>query len=83
MLVFEHMEVDLEALIKDASVTLTPGNIKAYMQTLLHALGLLHAQGVIHRDIKSNNLLVSAHGDLKLADFGLARVLSASDQPTR
>ena len=83
MLVFELMEVDLEAVIKDASISLPPDNIKAYLMTLLRALQLLHGQGIVHRDIKPNNLLLAASGELKLCDFGLARLIHGTDLPSR
>jgi len=83
MLVFELMEADLEAILKDSSVPLSPGNVKAYLGTLLRALELLHSQGIIHRDIKPNNLLLSAQGELKLCDFGLARAVRGSETHSR
>lgn len=74
MLVLEFMAADLDVLIKDPSVPLGPPSIKAYMRALLLALSLLHGQGIIHRDIKPNNILISSKGEPKLADFGLARI---------
>jgi len=78
-LVFEHMEADLETVIKDTGVPLLPADVKAYMKMILLAVNHIHSQKIVHRDIKPNNLLVSATGDLKLADFGLARIISSPD----
>ncbi|XP_052115425.1 uncharacterized protein LOC107480334 isoform X2 [Arachis duranensis] len=48
--------------------------IKCYMQQLLAGLQHCHERGIIHRDIKSSNLLIDRRGSLKIADFGLANV---------
>jgi serine/threonine protein kinase len=54
-----------------AGVTATVG------AQIAEALGAAHERGMIHRDIKPQNVLVSASGDLKVTDFGIARAASA------
>ena len=52
-------------------------NVKTLLQQLLSALDCMHDHRLIHRDIKVSNLLYTASGNLKLADFGLSRSLPA------
>lgn len=53
------------------------------MQQLLNGLYFIHKNLILHRDMKTANILVTKDGKLKLADFGLARGLVQSDQPTK
>lgn len=46
---------------------------KSLMLQLLRGLAFCHAHHVLHRDLKPQNLLINSNGQLKLADFGLAR----------
>lgn len=46
------------------------------MQQLLQGLDFLHMNMVLHRDLKPENILISSCGEVKIADFGLARILT-------
>mmetsp|Transcript_21708 Transcript_21708/g.61757 ORF Transcript_21708/g.61757 Transcript_21708/m.61757 type:complete len:127 (-) Transcript_21708:698-1078(-) len=54
--------------------------IKCLMRQLLEGLQHCHQHHIIHRDIKSSNLLLTKEGELKLGDFGLARLRVKSSQ---
>ena len=77
-LVLEYLPLgDLEQLIKDIDgVRYGTADIKAWMGMLGRAIWFCHQNFVLHRDIKPNNLLIAADGEIKLADFGLARSFS-------
>ncbi|ORY78943.1 kinase-like domain-containing protein [Protomyces lactucae-debilis] len=71
--VFEYMEHDLTGLLANPQIDFSPANIKDLSQQFFSGLAYLHDQGVLHRDLKASNILLNNAGELKLADFGLAR----------
>lgn len=79
-LVFEYCETDLELVIKDRSLMFSAADVKSYMQMILQGLAFCHDHWVLHRDVKPNNFLVSPTGELKLGDFGLARIFGSPDR---
>jgi len=77
-LVFEYVDHDLGGLI-DAKVNFPPRAVKCIMKQLLEVLDYLSEKKIIHRDIKSSNILLSNRYHVKLADFGLARSIVGPD----
>ncbi|KAL5335242.1 kinase-like domain-containing protein [Aspergillus crustosus] len=73
-LVLEYLpRGDLEMLIKDGDIHYGAADVKAWMGMLTRGVWFCHENFVLHRDIKPNNLLIASDGEVKLADFGLAR----------
>ncbi|KAI4723804.1 serine/threonine protein kinase, CMGC family, CDC2/CDK subfamily [Aureobasidium sp. EXF-10728] len=81
-LVLEQLpQGDLMKLIQDTTIDYSPSDIKAWMSMLSRAVWFCHQNFVLHRDIKPNNLLIAANGEIKLADFGLARSFADPHAP--
>lgn len=74
-LVLEFLPLgDLEQMMKARdTISYAAADVKAWMGMACRGLWWCHANFVLHRDIKLNNLLIGADGEVKLADFGLAR----------
>ena len=76
-LVLEYMNGGcLTFLIKDNLLSMTEDLIAYILSQVLYGLEYLHSQGRVHRDIKSDNILLSSDGQIKLADFGYAAQLT-------
>ncbi|XP_070791027.1 cyclin-dependent kinase 4 isoform X1 [Pituophis catenifer annectens] len=76
-LVFEHVDQDLKAYLEKTPPPGLPSEvIKDMMRQFLSGLDFLHSNCIVHRDLKPENILVTSAGQIKLADFGLARIYS-------
>lgn len=72
-LVFEYLDQDLKKYLDVCEGGLDPDVVKSFLFQLLTGVAYCHHHRVLHRDLKPQNLLINREGDLKLADFGLAR----------
>lgn len=72
---FTFCEHDLAGLLSNANVKIKLVDIKTMMRHILRGLHKIHASQILHRDMKAANVLITADGVLKLADFGLARLM--------
>ncbi|XP_031550565.1 cyclin-dependent kinase 18-like [Actinia tenebrosa] len=75
-LVFEYLEKDLKQYMDNCGSIMSMNNVRVFLFQLLRGLDYCHKRKVLHRDLKPQNLLINDRGELKLADFGLARAKS-------
>ncbi|XP_020281829.1 cyclin-dependent kinase 20-like isoform X2 [Pseudomyrmex gracilis] len=75
VMVFEYTPTGLWEILRDTDISLTPVQIKTYIKMLLEGIAYVHGKNIIHRDLKPANLLISDKGILKIADFGLSRLM--------
>jgi serine/threonine protein kinase len=81
-LVFELLQSDLRKFISSLpkgrdgildAMSVDPYLVRKLMYQLVQGVKYIHTQCILHRDLKPQNILINSEGDLKIADFGLAR----------
>ncbi|XBW36115.1 hypothetical protein QEN19_001691 [Hanseniaspora menglaensis] len=68
----EYVQTDLHKVIN--TQILSDDHLQYFVYQILRGLKFIHGSGLIHRDLKPSNLLVNSSCDLKICDFGLARL---------
>lgn len=75
-MVFEFVDGrSLFEVIRDEGA-LAPQRVASFLQQTLQTLQAAHAQGILHRDIKPNNIMVTARDQIKVLDFGIAKAFT-------
>ncbi|WOL01384.1 hypothetical protein Cni_G10100 [Canna indica] len=80
-MVMEYMEHDLKGLLETMKQPFSESEVKCLMLQLLLGVKYLHDNWVLHRDLKTSNLLLNNCGELKICDFGLSRQYGSPLKP--
>lgn len=80
-LVMEFLEHDLKTLQEEMEEPFLPSEVKTLMLQLGSAVEFLHDHWILHRDLKTSNILMNNRGEIKLADFGMARFCGSPPPP--
>ncbi|EON64846.1 CMGC/CDK protein kinase [Coniosporium apollinis CBS 100218] len=80
-LVMGFLEHDLKTLQEDMAEPFLPSEIKTLLLQLSSAVEYLHDNWILHRDLKTSNILMNNRGEIKIADFGMARYFGDPPPP--
>jgi len=80
-IVMDYVEHDLKSLMESMKQPFLVGEVKTLMIQLCRAIRHMHDNWILHRDLKTSNLLLSHKGILKVGDFGLAREYGSPLKP--
>ena len=79
LIVLELMDLGAFTKYCESSFIKIEERVIAYiLRKCLEGLIFMHSRGIVHRDIKSDNILLNSKGDIKLADFGYATQLTSN-----
>lgn len=80
--VMEYIEgTDLHSLIQGGGMTVD--HVAGWMSQICDALQYAHSRGIVHRDIKPANIMITREGQVKVADFGLAKLTGPEEVQTK
>ncbi|KAH8653351.1 kinase-like domain-containing protein [Xylariales sp. PMI_506] len=80
-LVLEFVEHDLKNILEDMPEPFLASEVKTLLLQLAAGVSYLHENWILHRDLKTSNLLLNNRGQLKIADFGMARYVGDPAPP--
>ncbi|KAK6822575.1 cyclin-dependent kinase G-1 [Apiospora arundinis] len=80
-LVLEFVEHDLKSILEDMAEPFLASEVKTLLKQLGEGVAYLHSHWILHRDLKTSNLLLNNRGQLKIADFGMARYVGDPAPP--